>query len=69
MTEEMEDDAGFPNEDVQRCISEAQEAVLESAQWDEEKVPLWINEIVERCMKGLSEIKSPYKYIVTCMIV
>ena len=69
MAEEMDDDAGFPNEDVQRCLQEACESVLETAGWEEEKVPGWINEIIEKAMKSLSELKSPYKFIVTCMLV
>ena len=69
MAEEMDDDAGFPSEDVQRCIQEAVETVLETAQWDEEKVPGWINEIIEKTMKSLCELKYPYKFIVTCMLV
>ena len=31
MAEEMDDDAGFPSEDVQRCLQEAAESVLETA--------------------------------------
>ena len=69
MAEEMDDDAGFPSEDVQRCLQEAAESVLETAQWEEEKVPGWINDIVEKAMKSLSELKFPYKFIVTCMLV
>ena len=69
MAEEMDDDAGFPSEDVQRCLTEVSESVLETAQWEEEKVPGWINDIIEKAMKSLCELKCPYKFIVTCMLV
>ena len=46
------------------------ESTLETAQWDEDKVPHWINEICEKTMKSLGELKfSPYKFIVTVMLV
>ena len=32
-------------------------------------MPGWINEIIEKAMKSLSELKCPYKFIVTCMLV
>jgi dynein light chain Tctex-type 1 len=37
--------------------------------WDEKKVPFWINEICEKTMHGLLELKYPYKFIVTCMLI
>ena len=69
MAEEMDEDQTFPQEEVQRCMQEACESVLETAQWEEEKVPGWINEVIEKAMKSLSELKTAYKFIVTCMMV
>ena len=69
MADEIDEDAGFPNEDINRCVQEAAESVLENAMWDEKKVPLWINEICEKTMKSLGDLKCPYKYIVTCMLI
>ena len=43
MMDDVEDDLSFPNEEVQRCVLEACESVLESAMWDEKQVPIWIN--------------------------
>ena len=69
MMDEVEEDAGFPNEEVQRCLQEAAEGVLETATWDEKMVPIWQNEIIERAMKQIIDRKEPYKYVVTCMLV
>ena len=67
--DDVEDDAGFPQEEVNRCVTEACESILESAMWDEKMVPIWINQIVEKSMKSLIDMKYPYKFIVTCMLV
>ena len=69
MAEEMDDDAGFPQEEVETILRETIQEVLESANWDEAKVPLWINEICEKSMKRLVDMKMPMKFIVTCMLV
>ena len=69
MAEEMDDDAGFPQEEVENILRETIQEVLETANWDETKVPLWINEICEKSMKRLVDMKMPYKFIVTCMLV
>ena len=67
--DDVEDDAGFPNEDIQRIVQESAESILETASWDEKMVPFWINEITEKVMKSCVDMKLPYKYIVTCMLV
>ena len=67
--EEVDEDAGFPNEDVKRIVEEVCESVLENAQWDDVMVPIWQNEVIERVMKTLIDYRWPYKYVVTCMLV
>ena len=67
--DDVDEDQGFPSEDVQRCIQEAAESILETVNWDESKVPQWINEICEKSMKSLIDLKTQYKFIVTCMLV
>ena len=56
-------DIGFPSEDVERCLQESVEAVLQTAMWDEIMVPQWINDICEKSMKALMELNRPYKFI------
>ena len=68
MAEEMDDDLSFPSEEIKIILEQVIESVLETAEWDEKKVPAWINEIVEKSMKQIIELKYPYKFIVTCML-
>ena len=68
MAEESEEEGGYPQEDIQKCMQEAIDQILENVSWDEAKVPIWINQICERITKGLVELKAPYKYIVTCTL-
>lgn len=35
----------------------------------DERVQHWVDEICDKCMAGLHELKKPFKYIVTCAIV
>lgn len=35
----MEDDQGFPSEEVEKCIQDAVELVLQNAVWDDKEVP------------------------------
>ena len=65
---DIDDDNTFPNELVEQCVHDAAEQVLQEAMWDEAKVPHWINEICEKTMKLLMDLKRPYKYVVTCML-
>ena len=69
MAEEMDDDQGYPDDEVQAVLTQAATDTLETAAWDESKVPLWIQEITEKSIKALVELKVPYKWIVTVMLV
>ncbi len=69
MAEEGDDDTTWPSEEINQCVSQACESVLESAMWDEKKVPYWINEICEKAMHSLLSHNFPYKFIVTCMLI
>ena len=50
MAEENDDDTTWPSEEINQCVSQACESVLESVMWDEKRVPYWINEICEKTM-------------------
>jgi dynein light chain Tctex-type 1 len=64
----MEDDAGFDEEVIEKCLSDTLELVLSNETWEEKRAPHLINEICEKTMKSLAELQRPYKYIVTCML-
>uniref|UniRef100_A0A7S1CA55 Dynein light chain n=1 Tax=Bicosoecida sp. CB-2014 TaxID=1486930 RepID=A0A7S1CA55_9STRA len=44
------------------------EKVLHNETYVESKVPHWINSVCEDVMEGLTELRKPFKYIVTCVI-
>ena len=69
MADEIDDDAGWPNEEINQAVTSTIELILSDAKWDEKMVPTWINEIVEKSMKALVDMKLPYKFIVTCMLI
>lgn len=68
--EEIDEDAGFSGaqEAIKGCLENAAEAVLNEQEWDEKKVPGWVNEICERTMENLLKLNLPYKYLITCMV-
>ena len=66
--DQLEDDNSFPNEDIEIKINEVAEEVLKEAMWDEQKVPLWINQINEKLMASLMTLNKPYKYVVTVVM-
>ena len=70
MADEIDEDAGWPGEDINQVVTDACTSILEpEPHWNEAKVPLLIDEICSRIMKELVERKLPYKFIVTCMLI
>ena len=66
--EGAEDDNNFPQDEIDQKVQEVAEEVLKEAQWDELKIPMWINLICEKTIKSLVEMNRPYKFMVTCVI-
>ena len=69
MADEIDEDAGWPSEEINQLVTSQVELILADAMWDPKMVPQWVDEIVEKCMKALVNMKLPYKFIVTCMLV
>ena len=44
------------------------EAVLKDKVYEEAKVPIWVDQICDKCMQSLTELNKPFKYIVSCII-
>lgn len=56
-------------EEVNVIVKDAVDSVVGgNLQYDHEKVGHWINTICETCMKKLSALNKPFKFIITCMI-
>ena len=66
--DQLEDDNSFPTEDIEIKINEVAEEVLKEAMWDEQKVPIWINQINEKLMQSLMGLNKPYKYVITVVM-
>ena len=69
MTDILDDDMSFPNDEINDLVMNIITSVLETAVWDEKKVPHWINKICEETIEKLIDAKYPYKFIVNCMLV
>lgn len=58
----------FVAEDVSNVIKECLDNTLQSQQYDADMVPQWTNECLESCIRRLTTLSKPFKYIVTCLI-
>eukprot|EP01001_Neometanema_parovale_P003370 NODE_14399_length_447_cov_436.898148_g14100_i0.p1 GENE.NODE_14399_length_447_cov_436.898148_g14100_i0~~NODE_14399_length_447_cov_436.898148_g14100_i0.p1 ORF type:complete len:138 (+),score=45.58 NODE_14399_length_447_cov_436.898148_g14100_i0:61-414(+) len=53
---------------ITEILDETMKAVLNSVQWNSKKVDQWTSNIIEQCLKRLAEMKKPFKYVVTAVI-
>jgi dynein light chain Tctex-type 1 len=60
--------ASFVADDVSTIIKDSLDTVLQSQQYNADKVPQWTSVCMESCMKRLTALNKPFKYIVTCLI-
>ena len=59
------EEAAFVVEDVQNIIKESVETTLQNAVYNHAKVPQWTSTVVEQCLKRLTALNKPFKYIGT----
>ena len=66
----MEDDEQneFVTEQVQDIVKKSINTTLQGVSYTKEKVGVWCNQIVDGCLKSLSALGKPFKYVVTCII-
>lgn len=60
--------AAFAADDVSNIIKESLDGVLQAQQYEPDKVNQWSNDCMEGCMKRLTALNKPYKYVCTCII-
>jgi len=60
--------AAFVADDVSNIIKESIDAVLQNTQYSEAKVSQWTSSCLENCIKRLTALNKPFKYVVTCAI-
>lgn len=55
-------------DDVSNIIKESLDVVLQAQQYTPERVGQWTNQCLENCLKRLTALNKPFKYVVTCII-
>ena len=55
-------------EEVVEVVQAAIQTHLKDEEYDAVKDAVWVDRICESCMKGLGDLKKPYKYVVSCTI-
>ena len=55
-------------EDVSTIIKDSLDTVLQGQQYLSDKVGQWTNDCMESCLKRLTALNKPFKYVVTCLI-
>lgn len=62
------EEAAFVADDVSNIIKESIDAVLQNQAYNETKVSQWTTSCLENCIKRLTAMNKPFKYVVTCII-
>lgn len=62
------DEAGFVEDEVTNIIKESIEASIAGSAYQAHKITAWTSGTIEHCMKQLTGLGKPFKYIVTCVI-
>lgn len=58
----------FVAEDVSTIIKDSLDTVLQGQQYLSDQVGQWTNDCMESCLKRLTALNKPFKYVVTCLI-
>ena len=60
--------AVFVPDDVNDIIKETVDGVLQSQDYSHPLVGQWTNDVVATCVRRLTSLGKPFKYVVTCVI-
>eukprot|EP00999_Lentomonas_sp_LEN2_P001219 NODE_2238_length_616_cov_116.235174_g2188_i0.p1 GENE.NODE_2238_length_616_cov_116.235174_g2188_i0~~NODE_2238_length_616_cov_116.235174_g2188_i0.p1 ORF type:complete len:116 (-),score=22.16 NODE_2238_length_616_cov_116.235174_g2188_i0:149-496(-) len=66
--EDEQEEITLNSEKITEIIDESMRATLNAVQWNSKKVDQWTANIIEQCLKRLAEMKKPFKYIVTSVV-
>ncbi|CAG9461412.1 unnamed protein product [Pedinophyceae sp. YPF-701] len=61
-------DATFVGDEVGTVIKDSIDEVLQNQQYEPRQVPQWTSSCLETCVRKLTNLQKPMKYIVTCVI-
>ena len=62
------EEKAFVSDQVNNILKESIESTVQNAAYHHNKVAQWNSNIVELCLKRLTALNKPFKYIVTCTI-
>mmetsp|Transcript_5273 Transcript_5273/g.13492 ORF Transcript_5273/g.13492 Transcript_5273/m.13492 type:complete len:113 (+) Transcript_5273:206-544(+) len=68
MSMQSSEEAAFVQDEVSSIVKESIDQVMQIATYNHAKVPQWTSDVIETCMKKLTLLNKPFKYIVTCAI-
>eukprot|EP01027_Heterolobosea_sp_BB2_P008122 GEZU01012055.1.p2 GENE.GEZU01012055.1~~GEZU01012055.1.p2 ORF type:complete len:115 (-),score=20.55 GEZU01012055.1:47-391(-) len=67
--QEEDKETSFVKEEVGNIVKDSVNSVLgEVKAYNHAKAGQWVSNIIETCMKRLTQLNKPFKYIVTCVI-
>lgn len=66
--DEQHEDVSINTDKVSEDINNVVRQKLGPEKWNPKKVDGWTKDIIETTLKSLGEMKKPFKYIVTCVI-
>lgn len=58
----------FVVDEISNIVKETVENVIGGNGYQHQKVKQWTSAVVETCLSQLTNLKKPFKYIVTCVI-
>lgn len=66
--EDQHEELSINSDKITEDMSNIVKAKLAQEKWHPKKVDGWIKDIVEVGLKALSEMKKPFKFVITCMV-
>eukprot|EP01062_Namystynia_karyoxenos_P036853 TRINITY_DN26837_c0_g1_i1.p2 TRINITY_DN26837_c0_g1~~TRINITY_DN26837_c0_g1_i1.p2 ORF type:complete len:119 (+),score=47.26 TRINITY_DN26837_c0_g1_i1:107-463(+) len=66
--DEEDQEITLNSDKITEILEESMRQQLGGQTWQAKKVEGWTSNIIEVCLKRLSEMKKPFKYVVTCII-
>lgn len=66
--DEQHEEMGIDTEKVMDSIRDTMKQKLQQERWAAKKVDGWVKDIVEATLKVLADMKKPFKYVVTCVV-
>lgn len=58
----------FIADDVSSIVKECLDDTLSSKEYNPDMVSMWTDECLQNCIRRLTALQKPFKYIVTCLI-